>query len=191
MRKIINKIKKFFYTKDGAEQNEINKQLITIVVSIMITVVSVIGVTFSAFVWSDNSVKNQNLVVGNIELNISSNSSSLGSGLDYPVALADESSLTPYTFTITNTGTLSSTYRLKIVSDEAYTNTMDTQYVYISLDGARTINRTPLSSYEEIPIDAGILAPNEIKTYDLRMWIVENAPNSVIGQQWHGKILLE
>jgi len=191
MNSIKNKLKKWFHTKDGIEQNEINKQLVVIVVSIFVTVISVIGVTYSAFVWSDNSLKNQSLTVGNVELDISTESTALGSNLNYPVPFDQESSLIPYTFTIKNTGTLASTYKLKIVADSAYTNTMDTQYIYMSLDGDKVINRTSLSSFGEYPIDQGALEPGESKTYDLRLWIIENAPNSVIGSEWHGKILLE
>lgn len=191
MKKIFNAVKKWFYIKNDTEQTEINKQLVVIVVSIFVTVVSVLGVTYSAFVWSDNSLKNQSLIVGNVELSIDSSSVALGSSLNYPVAKEDEASLTPYTFTIKNNGILSSSYKLKIVADDAYTNTMDTNYIYMSMTGGRTINRTSLSSYSEIPFDEGILASGESKTYDLRLWIVENAPNSVIGKEWHGKIILE
>lgn len=197
MKNINRKIKKWFHTKDGVEQNEINKQLIIIIVSIFITVTSVLGVTYSAFVWSDNSVKNQNLVVGNIELAISSESETLGSNLNYPVPQEGETSLAPYTFTISNQGRLASTYQLKIVDESSdsegnpYTNDLDKNYIYISLDGGATITRTSLATYDDKAIDFGILYPGDTKTYDLRLWIVNNAPNSVIGKQWHGKIVLE
>ncbi|MBE6153172.1 MAG: hypothetical protein E7166_02980 [Firmicutes bacterium] len=191
MKKLKKYIKKWFHTKDGIEQNEINKQLVVIVVSIFFTVVSVLGVTYSAFVWSDNSLKEQNIVSGNVKLDIDSASEPLGSGLNYPVPASEEASLTPYTFTITNTGSIASNYDLKIKSDDAFTNTLDTQYIYMSLDGAKTITRTSIKTYEEFPLDSGTLAPGESKTYNLRLWIIEDAPNSVIGKEWHGKIVLD
>jgi len=191
MKDLINKINKWFHTKDGVVQTEINKQLITIVVSVFVTVLSVIGVTYSAFLWSDNSLKNQNIVVGNVELAISSSSGALGSSLNYPVAEADVASLEPYTFTITNAGSLSSKYKVKIATDEAFTNTLDTKYIYMSVDGGATITSSPLSDYIDVPIDIGTLKPGGSKTYNLRLWIVETAPNEVIGQEWHGKIVLD
>ena len=194
---LIKRIKKWFYTKDGEEQKEINKQLIVIVVSVIVTVISVMGVTFSAFVWSDNSTKNQTLEVGNISLDISSNSSPLGSSLKYPVPATQESSLVPYTFTIRNNGSLDEIYNVYIEEETktstggTYTNDLDEYYIYMSLSGAATIDRTPLSKYSDRPIDSGILKPGESKTYNLRLWIIGQVPNVVIGQEWHGKITVD
>ncbi len=194
----MKKIKNLFFSKNENGDSELNKQVIITFVSVLATVMCTIGVSLAAFVWSDNSEKEQNLIVGNLELTISSDSNSLGSELDFPVADSDAANLTPYTFTIKNTGNLASNYSLKIVDDEAamasdgcLTNKIDSNYIKFSVSGAYNTNPEKLSSYDGKAFTSGVLLPNESKTYNIKMWISSDAPNSVIGKHYHGKILLE
>ena len=195
---MFKKIKKFFHTKNGVEQKEINKQLLITFVSVFLTVISVIGVSFAAFVWSDNSEKEQKLVVGNVSLSISSDSEPLGSGLNYPVNDSDVDKLEPYTFTITNNGSLATNYTLKLVDDTAAItsdgcadNQIDKNYIFANVNGATAISNTSLTNLMSNTIDTGVLVPGQTKTYHLRLWIEQSAPNSVIGGHFHGKIQLE
>jgi len=195
---MIKKIKNIFYVKDREEKREINKQLLITVVSVFITVISVIGVSFAAFVWGDNSEKEQKIAVGNLDLVISSDSAPLGSGLNYPVNDTDVDSLEPYTFTVTNNGSLAANYTLKLVDDiDAITsdgcadNQINKNYVYGNVRGDVTVSNTSLTDLIATSIDTGVLLPGQSKTYNLRLWIHQTAPNSVIGGHFHGKIQLE
>jgi len=195
---MIKKIKNIFYVKDREEKQEINKHLLITVVSVFITVISVIGVSFAAFVWSDNSEKEQKIAVGNLNLAISSDSAPLGSGLNYPVNDTDVGSLEPYTFTVTNNGSLSANYTIKLVddtdaiaSDGCAGNQIDKNYVYGNVSGASSISNTSLTKLMNTNLDMGILLPGESKTYNLKLWIYQTVPNSVIGGHFHGKIQLE
>ena len=188
-------IKNKFYIDNSEGNKELNKQVLIIFVSICATVMCTIGVSMAAFVWSDTSEKEQSLIVGDLSLTISSTSSTLGTGLNVPKTDSEANSLTPYTFTITNNGSLSANYTLKIVddtsaitSDGCSANQIGKSYIGIKVDGGTTLTGL-LSNYETI--DTGVLAPGKSKTYNVRLWIKSNVPNSVIGKHYHGKILLE
>ena len=154
-------------------KKEINKQMVIIIVSIIVTVLSTIGVTLAAFVWTDTSEKVQNVIAGDLNLEISSNSQPLGSSLDVPVKDEEVDSLDPYEFTITNNGKLDTYFKLKIADDtDAITKDncngkqIDKQYIGIKVtDGTNIIGL--LNEYDDIPIDVGLLKPSESKTYKL------------------------
>ena len=195
MKTILRNLKDKFYINNSDGNKELNKQVLIIFVSICATVMCTIGVSMAAFVWSDTSEKEQSLIVGDLSLTISSTSSTLGTGLNVPKTDSEANSLTPYTFTITNNGSLSANYTLKIVddtsaitSDGCSANQIGKSYIGIKVDGGTTLTGL-LSNYETI--DTGVLAPGKSKTYNVRLWIKSNAPNSVIGKHYHGKILLE
>ena len=192
---MFNKFKKFFYIKNGKVRKEINKQLLVTVISVFITVVSVLGVSFAAFVWGDNSEIEHSIAAGSISLTISSDSDPLGSGLNYPVEDSDINNVEPYTFTITNNGTLAANYTLKLAddvvaieSDGCTGNQIDKSYIYMNLSGGASVPNTQLSALADSVLDTGVLLPGKSKTYDLRLWLGSSTPNSVIGKHYHGKI---
>ena len=115
-----------------------------------------------------------------------------------PIPLTDTegASSTPYTFTITNTGTLDYQYDLKILTDSTYVanhgcanNQIPAQYIKVKLDDSEPVLLSSLTS--GTIISGETLAAGASKTYNLRMWLDISSPNSIIGSHFHGKIVSE
>lgn len=206
-----NKFTKLLKSKNNLSENEqksktpykeIKLQINIIVVSILITILAITGISFAAFVWGGTSNKNQVLTAGIYSIEIDDSSPTLGGminlGSAYPMSDDDGLNTTPYKFSIKNNGTVDSNFILKLVDDQSIINSencsdklISREYIKINMSGSRNINIQSLSSLSNYILDSGTLKAGESKTYELKLWIDETAPNNVISQHFHGKLDLQ
>lgn len=113
-----------------------------------------------------------------------------------PTADSDGISSDPYTFKISNTGTVDSKYQISIVDDEEkYTsdNCLDKKLANSKIRYTLTESETATEDDVKTLPDDGIIKEDLVKvdsnkTYYLRVWIDSQAGNEVAGKHFHGKV---
>ena len=171
---------------------EIKIQTNIAIVSIIVIILTVIGSSYAAFVWSDKSIQNQSLASGNYVIEIDdSSSSTISLESAYPMTVDEGITTTPYTFKIKNNGNTDIEFSLKLIKDSSKTNTLNTANIGLNLSVGNTISSALLSALPDNELDAGILPANASKTYELRLWLREDASNDAIGKIFNGKLLLD
>lgn len=113
-----------------------------------------------------------------------------------PTADSDGISSDPYTFKISNTGTVDSKYQISIVDDEEkYTsdNCLDKKLANSKIKYTLTESETATENDVKTLPDDGIIKEDLVKvdsnkTYYLRVWIDSQAGNEVAGKHFHGKV---
>ena len=103
----------------------------------------------------------------------------------------------PYSFKITNSGTLDAYYKVKIIDDTdiitedgCSNNLLPKDKIKVSINGGTPflLNSKEANSYI---VNDGTLAASESRTFEIRIWIDETAGNEVLGKHYHGKIVVE
>ena len=100
----------------------------------------------------------------------------------YPIVDEEGINGTPYTFTLTNNCDGYASYQINL--EVLNTATLNSQYIKVYLDSSSPsilseltqTSKTLSDATTAYILDAGYFEPNESKTFNLRMWMDENAP---------------
>ena len=170
---------------------------------LLITLISILGVTmlsigsaFAIFTVSNESEDYNVLKAGTLDIDFGEDTSTISLTNSYPLSDTDGLASDPYTFTITNTGTLDAYYTVSLLDDDEMIAADNCSENQLNKDYIKyTLNDNTIHNYSEIvaaggQIDSGMLAPSESKTYTLRLWLREDAGNDVLGKHYHGKIVV-
>ena len=169
-----------------------------------VTLCSIFGVTLltigSAFsMFTTQAVGEEQVIkVGTLNIDFGEDADgTLSLTGNYPMDDVTGNGTAPYTFTIKNTGSLETYYTVKLEDDtemieqENCTGSLiDKNQVKYSIDAGAPGILGEIETNSNI-IDQGMLANGASKTYNLRLWIKENAPNTVLNRHYHGKIVIE
>ena len=170
---------------------EIKIQTKVLIVSICIVVLTIMGTSYAAFVWNDTG-SNQTVSSGNYTIEIENTSgTTINLGNAYPMSDEEGKATTPYKFTIKNNSNTDVEFSLKLVDDASKTNDINKKYVKIHLTGDGKIDNGSIYMLSNGEIDARILRANSSRSYELRIWIKEDATNDTIGKQYNGKLTLD
>ena len=183
------------------------RELTITVVSIFAVLVVSMGSAFAVFTSFASSKDYNEVVVGTLKIKYTSEDNQAGGYGDkinlsdaFPEDDATGKARTPYKFTITNEGTLPAEYTVSIKDDQEMIAEeqcedlqLDKSKVKISIDGkdAKLLSELKDATGENYIIDSGNLGTGESKTYELRMWISNDAGNEVLGKHFHGKIVID
>ena len=172
-------------------QNILKKQTSIILVSVIVMVLIILGVSYSLFMQVDES--NQVQVVESGTLVLSSTKGNTITTNNLPLSDAEGLGNEGYTFSVQNKGTLGYLYNL-YVNNKASSNPLEYEYIKISFDDGPAIKLSELEVDSEkgiILLANGYIAPanteGDVKTHNIKVWIDEDAPTSIIGK----KILLQ
>ncbi|MCI9281415.1 MAG: hypothetical protein HFI49_04075 [Bacilli bacterium] len=181
------------------------------VLTVMILITITIGTSYSYYSVSDIQ-DNPNTLAStcfNIEYTEGTNGS-ISLTNSYPMSEANALALTPYNFTITNTcaaGNQTVNYVVTLNTLTAKPSTLTSSLNYklnktapTAIVGTTGTLSTPYALNPNVKTDEGIdtsyslevgtLAPGESKTFNLYLWINENANNTIMGQTFEGKVLV-
>lgn len=173
-----------------------NKELI---VAIVVVIIFLMTCSFAWLVIKKGGDKTNILRAGNLELKLDDEASS-GILLKEAIPVSDEKGLTTdaYTFTLKNTGPTALYYTIYLddVALEVGETRMLDKYVKYSLTKNANENVLALlTSIGENPnriIDTGIIEGNNtINTYDLRVWIDQDADTGVMGTIFLAELRVE
>ncbi len=168
-------------------QNILKKQTSIILISVIFMVLIIIGTSYSLFMQVDESTDIQVLKSGTLVLSATKGNTITTSTV--PQSDYDGMNTEGYTFSIKNNGTLDCYYTLYI--SNVASNPLDYQYLKISIDGNEPILLTDLDVDPEdssrFIFETGYLSPanqyNDVITHNIKVWIDELAPASIIGKK--------
>ncbi|MEG1351122.1 MAG: hypothetical protein RSC85_01410, partial [Bacilli bacterium] len=159
------------------------------------------GSSYAIFSSVNKSTDYNVINIGTLQLQFNDTEAGLGNIISLnnalPVSDTVGKSTTPYTFKITNTGTLSVDYTVKILNDQGIididgcsNNLLPLTNLKYSIDdeGPVILSTRESSGYL---VKTGTLAANAVKTHTLRLWIDDASGNEVLNKHYHGKIVVE
>lgn len=171
------------------------------IISIFVVTIVMISSAYAIFSSVQKSKDYNTLTVGVLKVDFNKNGDDLGNVIKlngaYPVSDSEGLKTSPYSFTITNSGTLNAKYRIKIIddndmidSDDCSDKLLDKKYIKVSVNDEKPflLNTTETNNYI---ISDGDINVSESKTFNIKIWIDENATNDVLGKHYHGKIVVE
>ena len=183
-------------------RNFIKKQVSLSLVTVLMLAILIFGSSYALFQRAVSDTNVQSLNVGDLTIAFSNSSNNTLSDND-AIDLEDLTPMTDaaalllnnnlYSFVITNTGTISYCYTIKLQNNPNYTtNLLSHQYVRYKLN---TNEPQALSQATNGIIQRYTINPNETDTYQLRLWVADaetyQLPNETIGQEVHLNIVIE
>ena len=168
------------------------KYVIVAVTIILISIISLIGASYALLTLTVEGDKKITLTAGILKVDFSEGDTI---NLDNTAPISDSKGqkTTPYTFTITNTGNINAYYHVSL--EEDINNTLDNSYLKMRITGSNgydsgvvRVSNYGKGTFEIIGEDT--LEPSKDVTYELRMWLDENAGNEAQGKIHQSKIVV-
>ena len=168
------------------------KYIIISVVVILISVIALVGASYALLTISLEGDKEITLKAGILKVDFIEGDNI---NLENTAPMSDKEGLktTPYTFTVTNTGNINAYYHVSLEEDS--NNTLSNNYIKMRLTGSNgydsgviKVNNYGVGTFEIIGED--ILKPSDKVTYQLWMWLDEDAGNEIQGTIYQSKIVV-
>ena len=178
-------------------------QILITSITVFALVVSIFGSSYALFTSNASSDEYNVLKVGDLEMSYVDNGSGYGDILSlngaYPMADRDGLSTTPYRFYIKNTGDMAADFKLKLKNDETIietdgcgNNLLDFDYIRVQFDSTGEVyTLSDLVSSDYTLYEKKNLGVGSSEIHEIRIWIKADAPNSVLGKHFHGKLVIE
>ena len=177
-------------------------QLLITAISVFGVVLAMVGSSFAFFASTSKADEYNVLKAGDFELSYVDTGDGYGDVLSlngsYPISDAEGKNTNPYRFNITNTGTIAADFKIKLLYDEAIVQEdgcqdklLLQQYVKYQFDNNEPVllSSKELSDYTIYQVYN--MAPGNSEIHEIRIWIDESAPNSVLAKHFHGKLVVE
>ena len=183
--------------KEVALTKMAKRQLLVTLFSILgVTIIS-LGSAYAVFTSVSKSADYNVIKVGTLNIDFGSDSSNtINLTGQYPMSDEEGLKLTPYVFTITNTGTLTADYEVfiqddtdMIEQDNCSGNQLNKDYIRYKLDTGSPANLSSIAG-SNYKIATGSLKAGSSVTYTLYVWIREGVGNDVLNKHYHGKIVV-
>lgn len=168
------------------------KYIVLVIVTIVVSVVALLGASYALLTMTLEGDKTITLTAGILKVDFTDgNYINLDNAA--PISDAQGQKLTPYTFTITNTGNINAYYHVSL--EEEDTNTLTNNYLKMRLtnDAGYDSGVVKVNSYGTGNFDITseyTLEPEDTVTYTLWMWLDETADNSAQGKEYKSKIVV-
>ncbi len=197
-KSVNKKAKKKVKKKPSKKKTKIvmSKELVIAIMTIFFALVVVIGTTYAVFTTFLTGKQSNSIIAGVFEITFSKEGEMISLNNSYP--MSDERGLetSPYTFTISNTGTLDAAYRIRLEEDTENPSKMLTHdQVKISYKkGSGSYSKPQLLSElsnELIFVSNERLSAKQETSYEIKMWADENVGNDAQGKSYRAKIVVE
>ncbi len=165
------------------------KKAIVLSISIVLLCLTTLGITLGYLTKTMFGEEEVSIVTGTLKVDFEdSNFLSLDNAT--PMSDRKGQELEPYTFTITNTGNITAYYQIGFEEDSG--NTLNTRYVKMRMIGDNGYDSDIISrdNFQEILLNEQALEVNETVTYQLWMWLDEDADNSAQGTIYKSKVVV-
>ena len=155
------------------------KNIIFLSISLVLIILLGIGVSYSMWNVSVSQDTNNTAYTECFDLSINNKENNISLDNAYPISNDKGKSLTPYTFTITNTCDITAQYNinLEVLKD----STLSSKFIDVMFEGNINLlssydstDKVNASSIESRKLTYGILKSRESKDYSLRLWIDYN-----------------
>ena len=166
-------------------------KIILIIILILISLIALVGSSYALLTKSFKS-KKLSMEVGTLKIDFAEGNA-INMANAAPMTDSDGLKSTPYTFTITNGGDINAYYTVS--NEEELANTLDTSYLRMKLTGSdgydsgiKTVKELGTETYKLI--DDTLLETGKSVTYELRMWISQDAGNDIQDKIYKSKIVV-
>ena len=168
-----------------------NRKIIILIILILISILTLIGSSYALLTKTFTSNK-LSVEVGTLKVDFTEGNA-INLDNTKPMSDSDGLNTTPYTFTITNSGTIDSYYTIS--NEEDTNNTLDTTYLKYKLvsndgydSGIKRLKDIGTGTYRIV--DERALLKSKSVTYKLYLWIASDAPNSIQNKIYKSKIIV-
>src|SRR5574344_1332937 len=176
----------------------IKKQSSIIAISVIGMCIILISTSYALFMKVDTSTNNQVVESGTLVAEYTTGTTLTTAEL--PQSDTDGLATTGYTFSVTNKGSLPMSYEITVYNDPDVdlTNAIPQQYLRASLDGSTPVSMSSLTKTSDTSSETnennikyvlksglGLAASGstgDVKTHNVKIWIDETAPESIIGK---------
>ena len=166
-------------------------KIILVIILILISLIALVGSSYALLTKSFKS-KKLSMEVGTLKIDFAEGNA-INMTNAAPMTDSDGLKSTPYTFTITNGGDINAYYTVS--NEEELSNTLDTSYLRMKLTGSdgydsgiKTVKELGTETYKLV--DEKLLATGKSVTYELRMWISQDAGNDIQNKIYKSKIIV-
>ena len=171
------------------------------ILSIFVVTIVMISSAYAIFSTVQKQESYNTLTVGTLKIDFDATSTDMGNIINlngaYPTSDTEGQKTNPYSFRITNSGTLAAAYKVKIIDDQdminedkCQDNLLSKANIKVSINGGTPFLLNSVESNEYV-INSDTLNPSGNKNFAIRIWIDENSGNEVLGKHYHGKIVVE
>ena len=168
-----------------------NKKIIILIILILISILTLIGSSYALLTKTFTS-KKLSVEVGTLKVDFTEGNA-INLDNTKPMSDSDGLNTTPYTFTITNSGTIDSYYTIS--NEEDTNNTLDTTYLKYKLvsndgydSGIKRLKDIGTGTYRIL--DERALQKSKNVTYKLYLWISSDAGNDIQNKIYKSKIVV-
>ena len=168
-----------------------NKKIIILIILILISILTLIGSSYALLTKTFTS-KKLSVEVGTLKVDFTEGNA-INLDNTKPMSDSDGLNTTPYTFTITNSGTIDSYYTIS--NEEDTNNTLDTTYLKYKLvsndgydSGIKRLKDIGTGTYRIV--DERSLLKSKSVTYKLYLWISSDAGNNIQNKIYKSKIIV-
>ena len=168
-----------------------NKKIIILIILVLISILTLIGSSYALLTKTFTS-KKLSVEVGTLKVDFTEGNA-INLDNTKPMSDSDGLNTTPYTFTITNSGTIDSYYIIS--NEEDTTNTLDTTYLKYKLvsndgydSGVKRLKDIGTGTYRIV--DERALLKSKSVTYKLYLWIASDAGNDIQNKIYKSKIIV-
>ncbi len=154
------------------------------VISLFVTVIGLIalisGTSYAILKGSTTSTNEQVIKAGSVELKLTENYDSIDNGVSVMKDVDGLLQETVYEFTVTNIGSVSAKYDLKLLNEAPSGQTaLDDQYIRLGLEvNGQEMGPMGLSKVNNV-IDSNTIAENEVIRYKLRVWLDKSKQSEI------------
>ena len=168
------------------------KDLIIITVVIAMCLVTLVGSSYALFTRTFTSTKKISVQAGTLKVDFAEGDRINLSNVA-PMSDSDGMNTTPYTFTITNSGSVAAYYTIR--NEEDSSNTLNNKYIKYRLisdnydSGIKTLDTMGSGYY--ILSSENTLAVGKSITYKLYLWLSSEADNEAQNKTYQSKIVVQ
>ena len=178
-------------------EKEKKKVLYRFGLPIILGTILLLGVSYAWLSLTLTGTKTNVLKAGTLSL-VLDDTTGEGINISGAVPMLDEvgESQSPYTFTLTNNGTVESEYTIylddvALESNETRLPDSVIKYNLVKDGSSSTALLSRIGSNPNRVLDSGVIGPEESHSYELRLWLDESMTNADMGKVFRGKIRVE
>ncbi|MGN0973333.1 MAG: hypothetical protein ACI4OT_01175 [Bacilli bacterium] len=197
-----SKSRKYFFTKTMKQQTRV------MMASVFVVLLVMFGTTYAVFSSINKTEDFNGVNVGDLHIDYQEESGAISLVNSYPISDEEGLKSKAYTFYIQNTGSLASTYSVKLLDDTAVINgeektdaemsekLLNKNDLKVSVNGNSPVILESLAT-KDYELLNGKLQPGEKKKISVRVWIkadasndifIKNEDGSLTGKYYFGKI---
>lgn len=168
------------------------KELTKIIILAAFLLISVIGISYALFLFSMDSKKETEIVAGTFKVEFEEGKEIHMSNLA-PMSDSEGMATNGYHFTIKNTGDVNAKYHISLEEMGMNEKTLDKKYIRYSIKLGDSNWSEARYLSDNLLLDSGSLSAESGRDkidYELKMWLTEDADNSVQGKTFAARIVV-